>query len=59
MKKVYLYLLIGIAAILLMTVVVFNFDPKTETWSSLLIGALFGYGLYKMPTIIRRLKQKP
>jgi len=58
MKKVYLYLLIGIAAILVMTAVVFNFDPKTETWGSLLIGALFGYGLYKMPAIIRGLKQK-
>ena len=58
MKKVYLYLFIGIVAIILMTVVVFNFDPKTETWSSLLLGALFGYLLFKMPSTIRNIKQK-
>jgi hypothetical protein len=48
MKKVYLYLFIGIAAIALMTVIVFNFDPNTETWGSLLLGAAFGYLLVRV-----------
>ena len=56
--KIFFYILIGVAAIALMTLVVFNYDPKTETWGSLLIGALFGYMLYKMPSIIRSWKQK-
>jgi uncharacterized membrane protein len=47
MRKVYLYLLIGIIAIVLMTVIVFNYDPKTETWSGLLLGALFGFLFYR------------
>jgi purine-cytosine permease-like protein len=55
MKKVYLYLFIGIVAIILMTVVVFNFDPKTETWGSLLLGALFGYLFFK---VIKSRRQK-
>jgi hypothetical protein len=58
MKKVYLYLFMGIAAITLMTVIVFNYDPKTETWSSLIMGAVLGYLLYKTPSIIRNRKQK-
>ena len=56
--KIFFYILIGVAAIALMTLIVFNYDPKTETWGSLLIGALFGYLLYKMPAMIRKNKQK-
>ena len=55
MRKVYLYLFIGIVAIALMTVIVFNFDPNTETWGSLLIGAAFGYLFVRM---IKNRKQK-
>ena len=58
MKKVYLYLLLGVIAIVLMTVVVFNYDPKTETWGSLLLGALFGYLLYRMPKTIKGMRNK-
>ncbi|ASU36669.1 hypothetical protein [Mucilaginibacter xinganensis] len=55
MRKVYLYLFIGITAIALMTVIVFNFDPNTETWGSLLLGAAFGYLFVRM---IRNRRQK-
>lgn len=47
MKTVYVYLLIGIIAIALMTVIVFNYDPNTETLSSLLLGGLLGFLLYR------------
>jgi len=57
MKK-YLYLFVGIVAIILLTITVFNFDPKTETWSSLFMGAAFGYLLYKAPSMIKNRKQK-
>ncbi|MCR8561513.1 hypothetical protein KXD93_27915 [Mucilaginibacter sp. BJC16-A38] len=55
MKKVYLYLLLGIIAIIIMTLIVFNYDPKTETWGSMLIGALFGFLFYRM---IKNRRQK-
>lgn len=56
--KIFLYTLIGVAAIILLTVTVFNYDPETETWTSMLFGAAVGYGLYKMPSVIRNFKQK-
>jgi hypothetical protein len=56
MKKAYIYLFIGIIAIVLMTVIVFNYDPKTETWSGLLLGALFGFLFYR--TIKSRRQKK-
>jgi len=55
MKKVYIYLFIGIIAIVLMTVIVFNYDPKTETWGSLLLGAAFGFLFFRM---IKNRRQK-
>jgi FtsH-binding integral membrane protein len=55
MRKVYWYLFIGIAAIALMTVIVFSFDPNTETWGSLLLGAAFGYLFVRM---IKNRRQK-
>lgn len=55
MKKVYIYLFVGIIAIVLMTVIVFNYDPKTETWGSLLLGAAFGFLFFRM---IKSRKQK-
>ncbi|MDP9081301.1 MAG: hypothetical protein M3O71_28145 [Bacteroidota bacterium] len=55
MKKVYLYLLLGIIAIIIMTLIVFNYDPKTETWGSMLIGALFGFLFYR---VIKNRRQK-
>ena len=55
MKKVYLYLLLGVFAIIIMTLIVFNYDPKTETWGSLLIGALFGFLFYR---VIKNRRQK-
>jgi len=56
--KIFLYTLIGVAAIVLLTVTVFSYDPETEKWSSLLFGAAVGYGLYKLPWVIRNIKQK-
>jgi UDP-N-acetylmuramyl pentapeptide phosphotransferase/UDP-N-acetylglucosamine-1-phosphate transferase len=58
MKKVYIYMFVGITAIVLVIVILFNFDPKTETWGSLLLGALLGFLLFRMPSIIRNIKQK-
>jgi len=55
MKPVYLYLLTGIVAITLMTVIVFNYDPNTETMSSLLLGGLIGFLLYRR---LKRNRQK-
>ncbi|MES2110257.1 MAG: hypothetical protein V4577_15980 [Bacteroidota bacterium] len=56
--KIFLYTLIGVAAIILLTVTVFNYDPETEKWSSLLFGAAVGFGLYKIPSVIRNIRQK-
>jgi len=55
--KIFFYILVGVAAIILLTVIVFNYDPETETWTSLLFGAAVGYGLYKLPWVIKRIKQ--
>jgi hypothetical protein len=55
MKKAYIYLFIGIIAIVLMTVIVFNYDPKTETWGSMLLGAAFGFLFFRM---IKNRRQK-
>jgi len=56
--KIFLYILVGIAAILIMAMIVFNFDPQTETWTSLILGGIAGFGLYKMPSLFRKKNTK-
>lgn len=58
MKKIFIYLFVAIIAIVLITVSLMNFDPKTETWTSLLAGAAVGFLLVKLPSIIAYFKSR-
>jgi amino acid transporter len=58
MKKVFLFMLVGVIAILLVIVSLMNFDPKTETWGSFIGGVIIALLIVKSPTIIAYFKSK-
>jgi hypothetical protein len=58
MKKVYLFVFIGIIAIVMVVVELINFDPKDETWGFPLLGACIAIVIIKFPSIIRWFKNK-
>jgi len=51
MKKVYLFLFIGILAIVLIVLSLMNFNPAVETWTSLFGGAAIGFFIVGAPSI--------
>jgi hypothetical protein len=56
MKRMYLFIFIGILAIIMIVVSFMNFDPKVETWSSVIAGGCIGLLIVKMPAIIAYFK---
>ncbi|CAN5293918.1 hypothetical protein BH09BAC6_BH09BAC6_20110 [soil metagenome] len=58
MKRLYILMFVGIAAILLLIVTLINYDPNVQTWSSLLLGAAMGYLVVKSPVIVSLFKNK-
>jgi uncharacterized membrane protein len=56
MKKIFIYLFVAIIAIILVVVNIMNYDPKTETWSSVLLGAGVGFLIVKLPSIVAYFK---
>ncbi len=51
MKKIYIFLFIGILAIVLIVVSLLTFDPKVETWTSLFGGAAIGFFIVGAPSL--------
>jgi len=58
MKKIYLFVFIGILALVMIVVSVMDFNPKVETWSSVFAGAAIGLLIVKLPSIIAYLKSR-
>jgi pilus assembly protein TadC len=58
MKRFYLFIFIGIAAIAAIVVILMNFNPSADTWSSLAGGAAIGFLVVGAPSIISYLKKK-
>lgn len=58
MKKVYLFLFIGVVAIAAIVISLMNFNPSVETWSSLLAGGAIGFLIVKTPAIIDMVKKR-
>jgi hypothetical protein len=57
MKKFYLFIFIGILAVVMIVVSLMNFNPKVDTWSSLFAGAAIGLLIVKLPSIIAHFKK--
>jgi len=57
MKKFYLFIFIGILAIVMIVVSLMNFNPKVDTWSSLFAGAAIGFLIVRLPSIIVHFKK--
>jgi len=51
MKKVYLFIFVGILAIVLIVLSLMNFNPVVETWTSLFGGAAIGFFIVGAPSI--------
>jgi hypothetical protein len=58
MKKIYLFMFVGILAIIMVAVSLMDFDPKVETWSSFIAGGSIALLIVKSPAIIAYFKQK-
>ena len=58
MSKIILYLSVAIIAVILIVVSFMGLDTKTETWSSMLLGAAIGFLIVKSPTLIAYFKAK-
>jgi hypothetical protein len=58
MKRVYLFLLAGVLAIVAIVVSIMNFNPDVERWSSLFGGAALGFLIVGMPSIISWFKKR-
>ncbi len=51
MKKIYVFVFLGLLAIALIVVSLITFDPKVETWTSLLGGAAVGFLIVGAPSL--------
>jgi nitrate/nitrite transporter NarK len=51
MKRVYLFMFIGILAVVMIVVSLMNFNHTVESWSSLLAGAAIGLFILGIPSI--------
>ncbi|BAU52472.1 hypothetical protein MgSA37_00633 [Mucilaginibacter gotjawali] len=49
---------VGILAIIMVVVSLMNFDPKVETWSSIIAGGAVALLILKSPAIFAYIKQK-
>jgi pilus assembly protein TadC len=58
MKRVYLLIFVGIVAVVVIVVSLISFDPKSDTWISLFVGAGVGFLVVGAPSIIAYLKRK-
>ncbi|HWZ02982.1 MAG TPA: hypothetical protein VNX40_05175 [Mucilaginibacter sp.] len=58
MKNIYLYMFVGILAIIMVVISLMNFDPKVETWSSFIAGGAIALLIVKSPAIWAYFKQK-
>jgi len=58
MKKVYLFMFIGLIAIIVVVAILMNFDPKVETWGSLVLGGAMGFLIVMSPKIIAYFKDQ-
>ena len=58
MKKAYLFMFVGVIALAMIVISVMNFDPKVDTWSSLIAGAGIGFLIVKMPVILSLIRNR-
>ncbi|WP_295674545.1 hypothetical protein [uncultured Mucilaginibacter sp.] len=58
MGKIYLFMMVGVIAIVMVVISLMNFDPKVETWSSFIAGGAIALLLLKSPAIWAYFKQK-
>jgi len=58
MKKVYLFVFIGIIAIVMVVVELINIDPKNESWGFTILGAFIAVVIIKSPAILKWIKNK-
>ena len=58
MKKVYLFIMIGVAAMVLLVVSLMGFNPAVEKWSSLFAGAAIGFLVVGLPSVFAYFKNK-
>jgi hypothetical protein len=58
MKKIYLFIFIGIVALVMIVVSFMGFDPKVDTWSSIFAGAAVGLLILRLPSLIAYLKSR-
>jgi len=58
MKKAYVFMFVGVLAIVMIVISVMNFDPKVDTWSSLIAGAGIGFLIVKMPAILSLIRNR-
>jgi len=57
MKNVFLFMLIGIIAIIVVVLALISYDPKTESWGSLVLGGAVGLLIVMSPKIIAYFKE--
>jgi len=58
MKNIYLFMFVGVLAIVMIIVSLMDFDPKVESWSSFIAGAAIALLIVKSPAIWAYFKQK-
>jgi hypothetical protein len=58
MKKVYLFVFIGILAIIMLVIELIGFNPKDENLSFTILGASIAIIILKLPSIIKWFKNK-
>jgi len=58
MKNIYLFMFVGVLAIVMIVISLMNFDPKVESWSSFIAGAAIALLIVKSPSIWAYFKQK-
>ncbi len=58
MKKVYLFMFVGIIAIIVVVAALMTFNPQTESWGSMILGAAVGFLIVMSPRIIGYFKAR-
>jgi hypothetical protein len=58
MRNIYLFMFVGVLAIVMIIISLMNFDPKVESWSSFIAGAAIALLIVKSPSIWAYFKQR-
>jgi len=57
MKRIFVYVFVGIIALVLIVVTLLGFNPAVEKWTSLVAGIALGLFLVKLPVIFHYVKK--